>query len=338
MAPRHAAPFWAALLLAFALLATPAVASAASGRKVLSVETPADAPADAAAALQSAEAPADSPAPVVPQSPSPPPAESSNAEAPRPRAASSTTRRQQRKSDGPMPTTASVAPTTSNRRGAVAAPITVTEEGSALRSAAAPQAQADSTGAVAMAIPAPQIVSGLEYTPWNDAGERDGYRSIYLDRHVVGDKCDQGLNGWKLFMQYRSWPNTARMSFTYACAGASIRSFSTFRTGAQDWGGGSTVYMDRHNVECGANRVLSDWRLVRPSGNTIAIQYQCGNVPRTSNCQLFATPWANKGGGGQVNFFDRHTVQCPGNKKITRWQLQNDNNSNIRFLFNCCDA
>ncbi|GBG00371.1 hypothetical protein Rsub_13261 [Raphidocelis subcapitata] len=141
-----------------------------------------------------------------------------------------------------------------------------------------------------------------------------------------------------MYIQYFASPKTALMSFNYMCTDASTRSFTTFRTGANDWGGGSTVFLDRHNVDCGANRVLNEWKLVRPSANQIAIQYVCGFVPtRTTNCELRATAWSSNG-RGQVNFLDRHSVYCPGDKMINRWQVQNDKNSNIRFLFNCCDA
>ncbi|GBG00369.1 hypothetical protein Rsub_13259 [Raphidocelis subcapitata] len=354
MAPRHAAPFWAALLLACALLATPAVA-AASGRKALSVETPDAAPADAAAAATpeaptpatpttsldapsitpeaaaaapdtasaaSAAPPPDSTAPAVPQIPSPPPAESSYLEAPIPRAASSTTRRRQRKSDGPMPTTVSVAPTARIRRVDVGAPTTVTEEGNTQHESAASVVHADATGAIAIS--------------WG--GERDGYKSVYLDRHLVGDKCDQGLNGWKLNMRYRSWPNTAQMRFEYSCAYAPARSFSTFRTGANDWGNGNTVFLDRHNVNCGPNRVLSDWKLVRPSTNQIAIQFVCANVPSTVGCLMQFTDWTSNG-RGQVNFLDRHRVQCPGSKKLNHWQLRTNNAAGqYRVQYICCDT
>ncbi|GBF93719.1 hypothetical protein Rsub_06822 [Raphidocelis subcapitata] len=359
MAPRHhparAAPFWAALLLASALLATPAVAAAASGRKVLSVETPDAAPADAVAAATpeapippttaaaaaapdtasasaaAAPPPSDSPyprdGPVVSRSPSPPPADESPSSS---RPGRTTTRRQQRKSDGPMPTSYAAPPKNRKNRdphGAVATPTTVTEEGAALLASAAPQAEA--TGAVATAAqprPVPQINSGCE---------RERYSSVYLDRHTVGEMCQQGLSGWKLNMRY--WP-LAEMSFTYRCTTAAVNWFESFRTGNNDEGGGFTVYLDRHNVDCGANSVLNEWRLIRPAGGQIAIQYLCARVPRTYNCEYFATLWNSKGGDGQVNFLDRHDVQCPGNKKLTWWRLQNDNRSQIRIFFNCCDA
>jgi hypothetical protein len=59
-------------------------------------------------------------------------------------------------------------------------------------------------------------------SPRASPGERDRYKSIYLDRHVVGEKCDScctGLSAFKLSMQ----ASTRRRRRPHACSSCSPR-------------------------------------------------------------------------------------------------------------------
>lgn len=181
--------------------------------------------------------------------------------------------------------------------------------------------------------------AGGMYTPWNDAGANDAYRSIYMDRHDL-NMCGNptAMSSFKMEMRY---DGAAQMRFTYQCDG--YRGISgnptvvRYATTANDWGSGNVVFLDRHNVRCGANQVLRRWRLTRPSSAQISIEYFC--VPATVNtatCENLFTPW-NSNGNGQVNFLDRHSVTCPTGKALTRWQLETDNpKSQMRIAFTCC--
>lgn len=44
---------------------------------------------------------------------------------------------------------------------------------------------------------------------------------------------------------------------------------------ANDWGGGNSIFLDRHNVQCKPNEVLSGFQLSRPKGDQIAYKYKC---------------------------------------------------------------
>jgi hypothetical protein len=46
-------------------------------------------------------------------------------------------------------------------------------------------------------------------------------------------------------------------------------------TVANDFGGGNTIFLDRHNVQCNPNEVLSGFQLSRPKPNQIAYKYKC---------------------------------------------------------------
>jgi len=46
-------------------------------------------------------------------------------------------------------------------------------------------------------------------------------------------------------------------------------------TPANDWGGGNSIYLDRHDVSCNENEVISKVHLTRPTGGEISYQYKC---------------------------------------------------------------
>lgn len=46
-------------------------------------------------------------------------------------------------------------------------------------------------------------------------------------------------------------------------------------TVANDWGSGNSIYLDRHNVQCDTNQILSGFQLFRPKPNQIAYKYTC---------------------------------------------------------------
>lgn len=46
-------------------------------------------------------------------------------------------------------------------------------------------------------------------------------------------------------------------------------------TVANDWGGGNSIFLDRHNVQCDDNQILTGFQLYRPTPNQIAYKYKC---------------------------------------------------------------
>ncbi|GBF89550.1 hypothetical protein Rsub_02268 [Raphidocelis subcapitata] len=353
------APFCAALLLAFALLATPA-AAASSGRKVLSADTP-----DATAAAPTPEAPA-----ATPEAPAATPEAAAAAEAPAAPAADDPAAAAADPAAEPAgPPSSPFVPTElppltpapveppRGRRSSRSAPLSVgalkklkraaashvyaaptngagpkAEQLAALLAETAPPLPINVTGAVE-ATSSSQLIS-----PINFGREYDNYRSIYLDRHAVGERCNQGLSGFKLNLNYRPKDrSSAEMRFSYGCIPANARGYRWVRTASQDWGWGSVVFLDRHDLNCGPNAVMNEWRLVRPAGDKLAFDYRCVDVPRVWNCGWVTTPWGADG-GGHTNFLDRHLVQCPTtSKSINRWRMQASNNQ-IRFIALCCQA
>jgi len=103
-------------------------------------------------------------------------------------------------------------------------------------------------------------------TPLNDEGAG---ALIYLDRHDV--KCDDGfgLSGMHL---KRSGNNT--FQYEYSCAPVpKLGNCVAKTTPSNDVGG--VIYLDRHDVKCDANQVLSRAHVVNDGNNKIHYEYTC---------------------------------------------------------------
>lgn len=98
------------------------------------------------------------------------------------------------------------------------------------------------------------------------------------------------------------------------------------------WGGGNSIYLDRHRLNCGRGGIQR-FQLKRPSGTKLDYKYTC--VPGVNASQ---SGWKNSGtndwGGGNMIYLDRHTVNC-GRKPISDFRLVRPAWNKIRYDYRC---
>ena len=100
------------------------------------------------------------------------------------------------------------------------------------------------------------------------------------------------------------------------------------------WGGGNSIYLDRHNVDCG-NKALKGFHLRRPRGNQINYNYQCGGT--TSGASINKNSGTNNWGVGHTLYLDRHKVDC-GPNPLHQFKLTRPNRSSVRYDYKCGDS
>lgn len=101
--------------------------------------------------------------------------------------------------------------------------------------------------------------------------EEGGGNVIYLDRHVI--KCDPGSAISRIHLT-RNGAN--KFQYEYKCVPIpKLTACVNKSTVANEDGNGNFVYLDRQNVQCEANQVLSKVNLTRPSDKTIRYDYTC---------------------------------------------------------------
>ena len=162
-----------------------------------------------------------------------------------------------------------------------------------------------------------------------NANDWGGGNMIFLDRHTV-DCGDDGLNEFKL-----GRPSPAQIQYKYKCLdGINSPANINKDTGANDWGGGNTIFLDRHNVDCAKNPIAK-FRLVRPQPNTIRYDYTCNSKKVSGPCRDADTGWNQE--SNQQIYLDRHDVKCNDNEVITKFKLNRDGKGKFRYDYTCCE-
>ena len=162
-------------------------------------------------------------------------------------------------------------------------------------------------------------------TPANDWG---GGNMIFLDRHTL-DCGDDGLNQFRL-----GRPTGHQIQYKYKCLdGINSPANINKDTGSNDWGGGNTIFLDRHNVNCDKNPIAK-FRLARPAGNKIRYDYTCNSKKVSGACRDVNTGWNQE---SNMNIYlDRHDVKCNAGEVITQFKLNRDGKGKFRYDYKCC--
>lgn len=151
---------------------------------------------------------------------------------------------------------------------------------------------------------------------------------IYLDRHTL-DCGDDGLNQFRL-----GRPTGNQIQYKYKCLdGINSPANINKDTGSNDWGGGNTIFLDRHNVNCDKNPIAK-FRLVRPAGDKIRYDYTCNSKQVSGACRDVNTGWNQE---SNMNIYlDRHDVKCDAGEVITQFKLNRDGQGKFRYDYKCC--
>ena len=163
-------------------------------------------------------------------------------------------------------------------------------------------------------------------TPANDWGNGN---MIFLDRHTL-DCDDDGLNQFRL-----GRPTGNQIQYKYKCLDG-INSTANINkdTGSNDWGGGNTIFLDRHDVNCDKNPIAK-FRLARPADDKIRYDYTCNSKKVSGACRNADTGWNEE---NSMNIYlDRHDVTCNAGEVITQFKLQRDGQGKFRYDYKCCE-
>jgi len=106
-------------------------------------------------------------------------------------------------------------------------------------------------------------------------------------------------------------------------------------TNCDTHGDGNTVYLDRHNVDCGKSPILEFKGNRCMSTDKYRYKYRCGNH-KSESCRDISTNF-NDEGGGKVVYLDRHDVKCKeGEEYISKFKLSRNGEGKYRYDYTCC--
>ena len=104
-------------------------------------------------------------------------------------------------------------------------------------------------------------------------------------------------------------------------------------TPVNDYGGGATIFLDRHTPDCG-NQPFNSLKLNRPSDTTMKFDYTCSTGGNLSNPVQQSIPPQEDGGASTI-YLDRQNIQCPADSALTKLHLTRPSGSTISFDYSC---
>ena len=173
-------------------------------------------------------------------------------------------------------------------------------------------------------------VIGSSDTAFDDEG---GGRSDFLTRQDINCKD----NAIKRFHLSRG-DGSGKIKYVVSCSSGDLGSSTKKNTELNDWGGGNTQYLAKHNIDCGSDSVLTQYRLIKPENtDKIRYDYTCKKSNKPLTCRDVETP-PDEVGGGSTSFFDRHNVECKDDEVLSQFRLNipTGNPNQIQYKYKCC--
>jgi hypothetical protein len=162
----------------------------------------------------------------------------------------------------------------------------------------------------------------------------DGYH--FFDRHPV-DCGNDLIHRW----DFQSVPDRVdgKCRSYVECVEHTKQRHSTInmKTDWKDGGNMNVGNLDKSfNIECG-DMPIQYFRLGNKyNPNKFRFDYKCGKVPM-KNCTEHSTP-AQDTNGGRIDWLNRHNVQCPGKKALSKLKyVYSGNPGHYYYKFRCCD-
>lgn len=164
-------------------------------------------------------------------------------------------------------------------------------------------------------------------------------RLVGLD---IDCRANNGINRIKLSREERDDNPVAnnRIFYDYKCNTSNHYNIPNLQnsTAPNDYGSGDIRYLDRHNINCGDTEI-KDIQFIKNEDGTIQYNYKCGNLTLKDFVNReteFQETGANHNRISRNIYLDRHNINCPDEKILTRVQLQTqDGYRDIKYNYRC---
>ena len=162
-------------------------------------------------------------------------------------------------------------------------------------------------------------------------------KAEHLDRFILQCPSNSAISQ---FTVTRSGCSGLLMRYQYTCGSISLRSSATRYSSCQDLDGMYMQYLDRQNVFCSSNEVITGFHVVRTGCSGVQMRYKiiCAGValgPETqkySGCQDLD--------GKNAEHLDRQNPTCSSSQFMTKFLVVRTGCSGIQmqYQFSCAAA
>ena len=182
-------------------------------------------------------------------------------------------------------------------------------------------------------------------TDFNDDG---GGNFIYFDRHQIScvDDKTKTMNGGLNRIHLNRNPDGNKIQFEYNCSDISsvfqfndkdLKTNLSFLRGTDpnDSGGGNTIYLDRHDISCKDNEILTGLQLLKNDEGKIGYLYACVPSNKPLQSRELSTGMNDYGGGNSI-YLDRHDIKCNDDEVLNELKLRrSDDGSQLEYKYKC---
>ncbi len=185
-------------------------------------------------------------------------------------------------------------------------------------------------------IQSANFVTGIMQStlPKNLDGTFNKYSTFTLDGLNV-DCGNNVLNSMQL-----GTDNNNRYLYNYKCAsGGNLQEKQLKTTPLNDIGGGQFIYLDRHNINCDNNSLLSNLEYINNNDNRMYYKYSCKPSTDKLLCRSVSTPESSLNNLNYYGLDDlkNQNIQCNADEALSRVNfITNWNNGTYRYDYNCC--
>jgi hypothetical protein len=153
----------------------------------------------------------------------------------------------------------------------------------------------------------------------------------YLDRHDIKCSDKKILNGFVLKTSGED------IYYDYNCISSGEFDLNKFgiekKTVSEPLN--SVKYLDRHDVNCGSDSVMSRAKLYNKNGKW-NYDYTCSENRSPLTCRKLSTSLNDNGANGKKSqFLDRHQIKCNSDEGLNQFTLVNVGNK-YRYDYTCC--
>jgi hypothetical protein len=151
-------------------------------------------------------------------------------------------------------------------------------------------------------------------------------KARYLDKHDIKCSDKNVLNGFLLRTSGKD------IYYDYTCLDGDFE--KGIRKQTESTILDSVRFLDRHDVKCGSDSLISRAKLTNKNGKW-NYDYTCSKSKNPLQCRNLSTT-LNDSGNGKNHYLDRHQLKCNSDEGLGRFKLVNKGTKKYRYDYTCC--
>lgn len=173
-------------------------------------------------------------------------------------------------------------------------------------------------------------------TTWNNTS--DNNHLIFLDRHNIACGNKSAINKFKYILgNSDNLEEANKFKYQYSCtSGGNLKDTKSLKSTNPSIDA-EFSYLDKHDIRCETDEVLSEFQLQRPSDSTINYNYKCIKSNKPLTCRNLKTQPIIKNEIDGTRNLKNIEPSCNYDEAIQGFKIVYDNSNNTFYYdYTCC--